>query len=116
MAIFLVPSAIPSPEITRVSATEIQINWNATEDGVDTYFVKYYPILSIRRKRSTEDDLVVVVETNSTEYLISGLDPGLPYVVAVAAGNSAGTGNFSAGTTVGCEFSPILNGFSSSLS
>ncbi len=89
-------------EITRVSATEIQISWNTTEGVVDTYFVRYRQVQGIRRKRNAEDT-AVVVETNETDYRILGLDPGTAYAVSVAAGNRAGRGNYSMEVTVGCE-------------
>ena len=98
-----VPTIAPAlSQIARVSATEIQISWNATGEVVDTYFVKYRPVEGIRHKRSMEE-AAVVVETNQTDYNILGLDPGISYAVSVAAENKAGRGNFSMEVTVGCE-------------
>ena len=102
---FTVPNVAPTlGEITRISATEIQISWGEVEGDseVDTYFVKYRPLQSVRRKRNVEDTSVVV-ETSQTRYRLMGLDPGFSYAVSVAAGNRAGRGNFSMEVTVPCE-------------
>lgn len=66
-----------------------------------TYLVKYRPLQTVQ-KRNT-DDLSVIVETNQTGYLISGLDPRFGYGVSVAASNGAGVGNYSQEVLVGRE-------------
>ncbi len=96
---FSAPAAPAIVEISRVSATEIQISWNETEGEVDAYFVKYQDIYN-----NTE----VEVDAILTFYQILGLDPGLAYAVSVAAGNWAGRGNFSMEFTVGCELMKVL--------
>ena len=100
-----VPSVAPTlGEVTRVSATKIQVSWGDTAEGedlVDTYFVRYRPIDGVRRRRRNVEDTTVVVETNQTVYRISGLEPGLAYAVSVAAGNRAGRGSYSMETTAG---------------
>ena len=105
---FIVPSIVPIlREVTRISATEIQITWGTPEgeSEVDTYFVRYRPLQELaRRNKRNVEDTAVVVETNQTMFLLTGLDPGLSYAVSVAAGNRAGRGNFSMEVTSECEF------------
>jgi hypothetical protein len=70
-----------------------------------TFLVKYRPIqTSIDIQKRNADDLSIIVETNRTTYVLSGLDPRFAYAVSVAASNGGGTGNFSGEIIVGCEF------------
>ena len=89
-------------EITRVSATEISINWTAIEGEPVTYFVRYQEIHDMGNAS------VVEVETTETWYFISELNPGLSYAVSVAAENREGRGNFSEEITVGCRLKQLL--------
>ena len=108
MHLLAVPHLAPTlGQIIRTSASEIEVQWNAlpSEEGleVDTYLVKYRQVHTVQR-RDTED-LSIILETNQTSYVISGLDPGLSYAVSVAASNRGGAGNFSQEVVVGCKSS-----------
>lgn len=109
-----VPSVAPTlGEIIRISATEIQVRWSAILDNtagvmVDTYLVKYWPLPPQRLQKRLSTDLATIIETNRTDYLISGLGPGFSYAVSVAAGNRAGVGNYSQEVVIGCEFSKSI--------
>ena len=112
------PSVAPVVgEIVRLSATEIRIVWSGLPRGnsssgsapgpveVDVYFIRYRPLSPTQTgvQKRNADDLAVVVETNQTEFQVTGLEPGLAYAVSVAAGNRAGVGTYSDEITVGCE-------------
>lgn len=69
-----------------------------------TYLVKYRPIQASRNiQKRNADDLSVVMETNQTSFVISGLDPRFAYAVSVATRNEGGAGNYSEEVVVGCE-------------
>ena len=95
---FAAPTSAPVlGEVTRVSATEIQVSWSGDvgpEVEVDSFLIKY------RLLGSSSFSL----ETNQTSYLLTGLEPGFAYAISVAARNRAGVGNFSNEITVGCKW------------
>lgn len=90
-------------EIIRISASEIDIQWIPASDDVLTYLVKYRPIQASNIQKRDVDDLSIIVETNRTAFVISGLDPRFAYVVSVAAINGGGAGNYSEEAVIGCE-------------
>ena len=91
-------------EVIRISASEVHIEW-LPADEVLTYLVKYRPIqTSIVLQKRNADDLSIIVETNRTMFVISGLDPRFAYGVSVASSNRGGAGNFSEEVVVGCKF------------
>ena len=106
MIIVVLPTAPELGQITRVSATEILVNWNEPSRGLEEndfimYHLRYRPLVRVQRRNT--DDSPTVIQTNKTSHLITGLDPRFPYAVSVAASNSAGLGNFSTEVIVGCK-------------
>ena len=86
-------------ETLRISATEVQLSWSplSKEDsrGIITgYFVKYRPIVGEFRRNL--DDISTVLNTTETSLTIGDLEPTFRYGIAVAAGTTAGLGNYSA--------------------
>jgi len=99
---------LPAPplgrRIVRTSALEIEISWNAVVDNdssITGYVVKYRPVTTLQRRNS--EALAVVLETNQTNLVISGLDPRLSYGVSMAAKNRAGFGNFTEEVIIQCK-------------
>jgi len=104
---FLVaPSIAPTVKATRISATEIEANWNeipAASVGryeVYTYHLKCHFLSPYGTRLNSS---TTILETNQTSYLISGLSPGLIYVISVAAGDDYGVGVFSEEVVVECK-------------
>lgn len=98
----------------RISATDIEVNWEPLSPeqsmGVVTAYLVRYRITEDeaessggRRRRRNANNLTAVIETANTNVVIGDLDPRIVYAVSVAARTDAGVGNYSQERIVGCK-------------
>ena len=100
---FTVPKVVPNVGVARrLSATSIEMSWSAVEVlGGVTYSVKYRAVERVARRNL--DDTSTIVETSNTNIILNDLDPRQGYAISVAAKTTAGVGNYSAETVIGCK-------------
>ena len=90
----------------RISATSIRLSWQPltpeeSRGTISMYHVKYRPLARVTRR--SLDDMSVVINTTDVAVTITDLDPRVAYAVAIAASTSAGMGNYSNETVIGCK-------------
>lgn len=101
-----VPQAAPQVGmVQRVSATTLMVSWSPlslqeSRGNVLQYHVRYRPL--DRPVRRNLDDGATIVNSSSSEVVITDLDPRLTYAVALAASTAAGMGAFSTETVAEC--------------
>ena len=96
--------------ISRVSATEIWLNWNQLTLEESRGFLISYTVAYSSTERATcpvvgpKTNKTRVTHLGNSQQLINNLDPRLEYCVSIAASTAAGTSDFGDSLKVPCKY------------
>ena len=110
----LTTSLSPAPSdtlkitVTSINGSTMLISWKPLSPVEARGFVRYYLVTWTPGARGTTGGGTANLTADITNFLITGLDPRVNYMVSVRAGTNAGVGATTTGKVHICVCSPSL--------